>query len=167
MADGKTIFRRIRGRIVPIHTTANAAQGAVRAVSVKRAIAVGALSGGVAAGMKNKKVQTNKLLKYTSTGLAVASGILGAATFTSRGKSFWGGIGGGLALDAASSSSNFAAHAGRGNTRNRVKAGIQHEAFNTLLGNAVFGAGLLAIPKNRAAIKSGGMAVLNFFRRVK
>ena len=153
MADGKTIFRRIRGRIVPITQGVAVAKTAASAVALKK--------------VKKQNVEPNKLFKYTATGLAVASGALGALTFTGGRKSFWGGIGGGLALDAASSSANIAAHSGRGNARGRIKAGIRHEAFNTLLGNAVFGAGLLAIPRNRAAIKSGGLAVLNFFRRVK
>lgn len=166
MNEGKTIFRRIRGRIIPIRTGVNIAQNTARAVSVKRAAAVSAVSG-VASGIKKQDVKPNQFLKYAGLGLALTSGAVGALTFTGGKKSFWGGLAGGFALDAASSASNVAAYSGRGKLKQRFKAGIKQEAINTLAGNAVFAAGLIALPRNRKAIKYGAKAVFNFIRRVK
>jgi hypothetical protein len=161
-AQRRVIFRRINGRVVPI--------AAARSAELTRHIPATAGGAAVLAGTsKSKGIKVNSTLKHIGTAAAVASGALGAATLFSSGKAaFWGGLVGGLALDAVSTGSSAAAVA-RGNRKNvkgAAKEFARMEAKNIVVGNAIFYGGILAVKKNREKIVGYGIKALNFVRKV-
>lgn len=160
MGDAVSFIRK-NGKIIPIR----AAQGAGHASragkilrGAKAATAVGA-SVGLAKGALAKKkghsdVAVNK--KYDAAGfaLSVGSGIIAAATFGLGVKGFAAGAVASHGLDALGVAANVASVRGKGNLRGRAEQGAKQEARNLVIGNAVFGAGLLASSKNRARLVS-------------
>lgn len=99
-------------------------------------------------------IKVNRKLDIAGLGLSIASGLVGAATFSGGSKKFIAGLAGSHILDAAGIGANIAAVAGKGRLKERSKLAAQNEFRNFAIGNAVFGVGLLASSKNRQAIKS-------------
>lgn len=104
---------------------------------------------------------------------AVASGVVGAATFTSSARGFIGGLGASFALDAVSSGANVASvsrglsgHTKKQEVKRRALQGLKQEARNVVVGNAVFAAGILATPAGRARIMSGVSKLGSLARKV-
>ena len=134
------VFRRIGSKIIPIRAGAGAAKTAVAAKVGKDA----------------KPIKTREGAKALSTAVSVASGALAGATLFRSAKVFALGQSLSLGLDVGAAALNVTAHAGKGNTKGRVKAAAKHEALNNVLGYATFGAVALANPKARAKLVEYG-----------
>ncbi len=109
---------------------------------------------GVDARFHVEPIKANKKLDALGLGLSVASGVVSAATFSHGTKGFLSGVLGSHVLDAAGIGANVAAVAGKGRTKERAQLAAKNEFRNFVVGNAVFGAGLVMSKKNRGAIKS-------------
>lgn len=106
-------FIRKAGKVIPI--------GAIRGGAfAKKTVASGIRSSGTAI-KKQSDVKPRRVLQATGFGLAIASGVLGAATFSGGAKKVLGGVAGGIGLDVASSAANVAAYAGKGNGKSEQK----------------------------------------------
>lgn len=164
-------FIRRGGKVIPINA-ARTAQNSVGVVKLTGAVATTAIKN-----PKSYKVKPNKALRAAGFGLSVASGALGAATFSGSGKVFATGLVAGIGLDVASSAVNIAAHAGKGHSKERAIAITKQEGINQAAGWGIYGAGVLASSKNRASAVGGiksvasgaktfGLRSINLLRRV-
>lgn len=191
MASAPLTFIRHNGRVIPIHgqeppgekkpgiveqhkKVAHAAVAATSSVVHKAKVHVEA--GLDALGVHLQPVQTNKKLDALGVGLSVASGVVSAATFSKGVKGFAGGLVASHGLDALGVGANLASVAGKGQRKERVKQAARQEARNFVIGNAVFGAGIIGSKTNRATLKraitkgsqkvfAATSAVLKFGRR--
>jgi hypothetical protein len=152
-------FIRKGGKIIPIRT--------MRGTSAGHSVAQTAIASvGSALIRKPKKIEPNQALSIAGTGMAIASGILSGVTFGKGKKGFLLGTGGSIGLDVASSAANVAAFAGKGHTRMRIKAGAKQELTNMLVGNAAFGAAILATPSSRKALVEMGSKAITYGRKL-
>ena len=109
-------------------------------------------------------VKVDKRFALASLGTAVASGVIGALTFTGGLKKIAAGALGVHIVDAAGIGLNAASLSG-GAKKDKAKVLAKQEAVNFAVGNAVFAAGLIGIKSNRqAAVKYASEAV-NFARK--
>jgi hypothetical protein len=107
------------------------------------------------------KIAPRTALKYGSTAVALAGGVISAA---SLGMGKFGLIGGhalGYGLDAASTSMAVAAHAGHGNAKLRVKETFKTELLNQAVGWGSFFGIAAALPSSRRAVVSGAKKVMS------
>jgi hypothetical protein len=154
MASGLRFIRK-GGRVIPIAAKAlPAARGAKLAGHTVKGTAGGVVNRKIKAPVPPVKV--NRGLDLAGLGLSVASGVLGAATFSSGVKGFVGGAIGGHAIDAAGIAANLGSVAGKGRLKDRATQAAKQEGRNLVIGNAVFAAGVLGSSKNRATL--AGMA---------
>ena len=165
-------FFRKGGRVIPIRA-ATGASHAGRAAKIGRVVKT-ATHAGVAAvgvnqirksGLKSKEIKVNRALDMTAIGLSVASGVVAASTFTGGWKSMVGGAVASHVIDAAGIAANVASVAGRGNGRARAEQAAKQEGRNFLIGNAVWGAGLVGIKKNRKELAGYAEKILEFGRK--
>ena len=140
MADKNVRFIRINGRVIPIARSARQIATGVALTRIKK---------------PETEVKTRTGFKAISTGLSIASGILSGATLSGGVKTAVGAFAGSFGLDVAGSAANVAAHAGRDNKKDRIKAAARYEGYNFLIGNAAFVGTALAIPKQRKALVTG------------
>lgn len=151
MAKADIVFRRIGGKLVPIHGNDSPGLRGGRAV-------VGAYRAakGVKSAIKSKgksAVAPHRGLQALGFAGAVADGILSGATFFGTGaKAFIAGQSASVGLSVGSSAANVASFAGKGHARERAKGAIRQEAINTVAGNLAFGATLLVLPSSRRKI---------------
>ncbi len=155
----KVRFIRKNGRIIPImQKTQTVKQGALVGASIA---AIPALKQ-----VKAKEVTPHFGLAAASVGASVASGIVSGLTFFRPGlKSFLGGTGASIGLDAVSTAANVASYAGKGNFKGRAKGIAKLEATNILVGNAVFAGTLLAHGPSRRKIFEGAAKLAKFLGR--
>lgn len=157
MADVR--FIRKNGKIIPI--------GAARVASVgARAAGAGAaaLAAHSASKEKAKHITVNHKLDLTGLGLSVASGAVAAATFSTP-AGFVGGHLAAHAIDAAGIGANIGSVAGRGHAKERAQQGAKQEFRNLLVGNAIYGAGVLGVKKNRDALIGATQKILALARK--
>lgn len=157
-------FRRIRGRIVPI--SGDAAKKLYQKGTLPIAAAK-AGAGAIGSTIKKQPIKANEPLRALGFGAAIADGIFSGATlFSGIGgtKGFIAGQGISLGLSAGSTAANIASYAGKGNLKGRGKAIARQEAINTVVGNAAFGATLLALPSSRRKIFEGAAKAVGFFK---
>lgn len=154
MIQQQFVFRRVNGRIVKMRLGHAAAAAGARAATRKISSRGGSGS-----------ITPHRGLQAASLAAAVGSGVFGAATMFSGGaKGFLASTAGSLGIDLASSALNIAAHAGKGRTKARAKAAAKQELVNTVVGNGVFLAGLLAQKQGREYLATGiskGLEVVN------
>lgn len=168
MADKGVKFIRRGGKIIPIRA---AGKVAGRALPIARAAGAAGAAYSIKKNIKKFKanpkqdIKVNKGFDALGLGLSVASGAIGAATFSSGAKGFLGGFVAGHALDAAGVASNIASVAGKGKLKERAKQAARQEARNFIVGNAVYGAGLLGIKKNREKIAEYAGKLVAFARK--
>lgn len=127
------IFRRIRGRLVPISVGIGAGIAAAKAGSL----------------LKSKTNEPDKLKIYASRAANIASGAISALPI--RGKlSLAKQLVSSIALDSVSSGFLASAiHGSNMSNKDKVKRFAKEQALATGMGYAVFGAGLLAQKNNR------------------
>lgn len=181
MANAPVRFIRRGGRVIPIRkpdaiyskTGQKIAMGESLGLKAARGVSAAFAGVAIAEGVKRRRafkkqdVKVNPYWDAASLGLSVASGVLGAATFTSGTKGFISGLAGGFALDAASTAANLASVAGPGKHRSRLKQAARNEARNIIVGNSVYAAGILANPTARAtALEYASKAVTLFRKRL-
>jgi hypothetical protein len=118
-------------------------------------------------GIGPQPVHVRKGLDALGLGLSVASGVVGAATFSRPTKGFLGGFVAGHALDVVSTAANVASVAGRGNRKERLKQAGRQELRNIVVGNAVYVAGLVGMKSNRTRINSIARGIVNFSKKAK
>lgn len=169
MAQSPVTFIHHNGRVIPIRgqsppgekkpgvleqhkKVAHAAVAATTSVVHKAKVHVEA--GLDAVGVHLQPVKTNKKLDALAVGLSVASGVVGAATFSRGIKGFAGGLVLSHGLDALGVAANVASVAGTGQRKERVKQAARQEARNFVLGNVIFGAGILGSQRNRETLKT-------------
>ena len=141
------------GAGIVAHTAVKAARTARFAShTVKGAVG---LTGTAALKNHQTKIKVNPLMNMTAIGTAVASGVIGAATFASGTKGFLIGSAITHGIDAAGIAANIASVAGKDNLKDRAKQGAKQEARNLIIGNAIYAAGIVGMPRNRSALKSG------------
>lgn len=176
-------FIRKNGKIIPIRdgakgATRTVARGAVKGAA-KRAIIKGASRGfrlGQAAGIataavaakkiKRQPIKVDPVMNAVGIGAAVASGVAGAAGFSHGAKGFFGSLGVSLGLDAVSTGANIASvRKGPGTTKQKALQVAKQEARNIVIGNAVYGAGLLAVQKNREKVVEYASKFVQFGRK--
>ena len=151
----KVMFRRIKGRIVPIRVTAKA--GALGATAVGATVAGSTLAVKTHGTLKHP----DPLFKYGSYAAQIASGVV--AALPTKGKlGFALSIGGSIALDTLAAGLNAKSVAMmKGSKWNKAKAFGEQQAIGTGIGYGVFGAGLIARKDVRAKAVSGTISVLN------
>lgn len=161
--SAKIVFRRIRGRIVPIKATGE---------TVAKGIGVGIAAFGARAAARKydsignqKGIKVRPILDTLGLGTAVASGAVAAATFSGPLRKVGLGIAASLGLDAISSASAALSVMGKGKVEERIKQGAKQEARNFLLGNLVFAGGLIGTPANRARAAALAKAAARLVRR--
>jgi hypothetical protein len=170
MSDALKFFTK-NGHRIPIRQASMAAHGARTAVAAKH-IVRGAVVGGGAYliakhGRKEPKgspVKINKSLQIASLGTAVASGVIGALTFTGGAKKVVSGALGVHLVDALGVGLNVASAKG-GDKKDKAKVIAKQEAVNFAVGNAVFLSGLVALKKNREGAAKYAAGVVNFARK--
>lgn len=171
MSDIVGFFRK-NGHVIPIRAASGTSRTVKGATNVARVATVAASAAAVHKSAKTLKgsehksvVKVNKGLDALGLATAIGSGALGAATFSMGTKGFIGGAIATHAIDAVGIGVNAASVAGKGHKADRVKQGARQEARNLIIGNAVYGAGLLASKKNRATIISAAQKVIAFGRK--
>jgi len=152
MSQAAVRFIRKNGKIIPIRAAAQGARAA-GAVAVTAAAAHGTRASGHSPNAKHPAFKTNGALDAAGLGISLASGAIAAATFSTP-KGFVAGHAAAHALDALGVTANLASVAGKGHAKERAKQGAKQEIRNLVLGNLVYGAGVIALPKNRAAAKA-------------
>lgn len=168
-------FIRKNGRIIPLHAAsgvgrhgklvghaAHAYNISRRASSVKKHVNTYKKDDG-----KDNKVKINRALDMTGLGLSVASGVVAAATFSGGWKTLAAGALASHAIDAAGIAVNVASVA-KGNAENKsgaAKQAAKQEARNFAIGNAIYGAGLVGIKKNRQELVGYAKSILKFARK--
>lgn len=162
MADNQVKFVRKGGRVIPIRIAKGAAKVAKRAAPLARGVALAGAAYGIEKGIKQRKanpkqdIKVNRGLDALGLGLSVASGAVGAATFSHGAKGLIGGMIAGHAMDIGGIASNIASVAGKGKLKERAKQAARQEARNLIVGNAVYAAGILGVKRNREqAVKYG------------
>ncbi len=91
--------------------------------------------------------------------------MVAAATFTGGWKSMVGGAVASHAIDAAGIAANVASVAGKGHLKERAEQAAKQEARNFAIGNAVWGAGLIGVKKNRTELVGYAKKILEFGRK--
>ena len=163
---GDVRFIRKNGKIIPL-----GARGAVgrAGVHTARAVSVAVAAHEVRQGLKKthprQDIKINHSLDIAGLGISLATGVLGAVTFSGSAKKVIGGALATHAIDAVGVAANVASVAGRGHKEERAKQFARQEARNLVAGNAVFAFGLLASKTNRKALVNYGSAVLAFARK--
>jgi hypothetical protein len=136
---GKVVFRRIRGKIVPM------------AVAGAATVAAGAMASRSKGG---KLSHPDPFYKYASYGTQIASGIVAAIPTKSK-LGFALSMGGSVALDSISAALNAKSVAGmKGTKLKKAKAFAQQQAIGTGIGYGVYGAALLSRPDIRGKVAS-------------
>lgn len=166
-------FFRKGGKVIPIRAASSAARAAShgsKAAHVVKAVArAGIVAKGVhsirKSGLKSKEIKVNRALDMTGLGLSVAAGIVAASTFSGGWKSIAAGAVASHAVDAAGIAANVGSVAGKGKLKARAEQGAKQEARNFIVGNAVWGAGLLASSQNRKALVGYTKTILKFARK--
>jgi hypothetical protein len=166
-------FIRRNGKVIPIGAAVRTGARVVKKTALKAAKGGSlALSGAQIASAartikKNPKqdIKINQGYNALGLGLAAGAGALSAATFGLGAKGFFGGMAGSLALDVGGAAANIASVRGRGRTGERIKQAARQEARNFLVGNAVYGVGLLAFKKNRERLAMGAAKVIEFAKK--
>lgn len=150
MANAAVSFIRKNGKVIPIR--AARAAGHVARAGAAAAVhgSVQTKSGEPARHPDKPKFKVNTRLDALGLGISIASGAIAAATFSTP-KGFVAGHVAAHALDAAGVTANLASVTGKGNARERAKQGAKQELRNLVLGNLVYGAGVIAFKRNRAA----------------
>lgn len=165
-------FIRKNGRIIPIaaRTGADHSRIARAAVHTSRAVGIGVAAHEIKKGLTSKNakqpIKVNKFADAASLGLSIASGAIGAVTFTGGAKRIVGGALGVHAVDAVGIAANAASVAGHGKAKERGKQFARQEARNLLVGNAVYAAGIVGIKKNRVALAGYASKVIAFAKKV-
>lgn len=174
MADGGVRFIRKGGRVIPIGAkTAGKVAGRIAKKALPGARIVGAASAVYAIKKNIKKYKANpkqdikvhKGLDALGLGLSVASGALGAATFSSGLKGFLGGALGSHLIDAGGVTANIASVTGKGKFKQRAEQAARQEARNFLIGNAVYAAGIIGIKRNREKLVEYSGKILEFAKK--
>lgn len=173
MSDQGVRFIRKDGRVIPIHDGGNVGKSPHPLVKQARSKS-GIISNHSPKGLKKvaAKTQAPKQVKVRAgydalgVGLSVASGVIGAATFTGGAKRFASGFIASHVVDAAGLAANAASVAGSDNKTERAKKFAKQEVRNTVLGNAVYVAGLLALKQNRAAFRSGATTAVTLAKNI-
>jgi hypothetical protein len=105
------------------------------------------------AGIGHPPIKVNRGLDALGLGLSVASGVVAAAGFGGYGvKGFAASQGLAHAIDVGGVAANAAAVAGRGQAKDRIMLGAKMEARNFIIGNAIYGAGVIGLKRNRQAM---------------
>ena len=171
--DQAVRFIKKNGRTIPIRAAGAASAHASHAhkilKSAKGAAAIGGAGIAVhqaATGARPGKIKVSETLKTLGIIGSVASGALGAATFTGSGKKIAAGIVGSHVLDAVGTAANIASVAGNKNKKEAAKVAAKQEARNFVIGNAVFAAGVFGLKKNRAAGVQYAKSVVNVARKI-
>lgn len=169
MANSGVRFIRKGGKIIPIRAVSKVAG---RAIPVARVAGAAGAAYSIRknvkkfkANPKQKDIKVNKSLNALGLGLSVASGALGAATFSHGAKGFLGGFIAGHALDAGGVAANIASVAGKGKLKERATQAARQEARNFVIGNAVYAAGLIGIKKNREKVAEYAGKLVQFARK--
>ena len=115
--------------------------------------------------LPTEPITPRKDLNALGLGLAVAGGAISALTFTGSAKKIIIGQTVGQLFDIGSSIANVGSVAGADRRKERLKLGAKQELRNTIIGHAVFGAGLVGLKKNRAATVSGIRTVGTFAKK--
>jgi hypothetical protein len=147
-------FIKKDGRIIPIGAAVGAAavKGARAASATRRAVKTPLAAAARAKIHKQAEVKVNRTLDLTGLGLSVASGAIAAATFAGGARSLVGGAVASHAIDAVGIGANLASVAKGGGTKGqKLKQAGRQEARNLLVGNAIYGAGLIGMKSNRQA----------------
>lgn len=182
MAEGGIVgFFRKDGRVIPIRASSGGRQGRASTKVPGRhglPLARGAQVAATAASTTYQvhrsiqahkapaqKIQVRRGLDALGIGLSVASGVLGAVTFSGGTKSFIGGAVGGHVLDAAGIAANAASVTGKGKTKSRIRQGARQESRNFLIGNAVYAAGILGSKTNRATLVASAKKLIEFGKK--
>lgn len=167
-AKPKIVFRRIRGRIVPIKAQSLGVKLTKVAVAAEKGVKVAHTAGSIAAygGLKKVNVKPHRGFQALGLATAVADGLVSGLTFFTPGaKAFVAGQALGIGLGAGSSAANAYSFVGKGAVKERIKGAARQEGINTILGNAVFAGTLLAVPSSRARIFGGIAKAASFVAR--
>jgi hypothetical protein len=156
-------FIRKNGRIIPIRASLGAGHIA-KAASL--ATGAGAAYSTHKNGFKKSdKINVNHKLDLASLGLSAATGAIGAATFaTPRGLAL--GSAATHVIDAAGTALAAASVVGKGHKKERAKQFARQETRNFLVGNAIYGAGILGLKKNREAAAEYAVKGLEYSKKI-
>lgn len=142
------VFRRIRGRIVPI------AESTSRKVTMVNGLRRAAVAS--PAVFLKEEVKPQKALKFAGLATAVASGVIAGATlFGVSGKRFLAAQALSTGLDFGSTALNVSAYTGKGKLKQRAESALRQEAVNIGAGYAALGGSVLATKAGREATVKG------------
>lgn len=154
------VFRRIRGRIVPI---AESTSRKVTMINGARRAAIAA-----PAVFLKEEVKPHNAFKFAGLATAVASGVVAGATlFGVKGKKFIAAQALSTGLDFGSTALNVSAYAGKGKLKQRAESALKQEAVNIGAGYAALGASVLATKAGREATMKGLRFVGKALRIIK
>jgi hypothetical protein len=177
---GKPVrFIRKGGRVIPIREPDAVISKAGRTLltrgskplKILRGAAVVGTAADITRGIKKfkanpkQKIKVHQGLDALGLGLSVASGALGAATFSHGAKGLISGMIAGHAIDAGGIAANIASVSGKGKLKERATQAARQEARNLVIGNAVYAVGILAVKKNREKLAEYAVKLVQFARK--
>lgn len=157
MSEGDSVVRFIRkgGKVIPIRAARAARLGRVAQIPLRGAQTVAAAKGIKKLNhdiTKKPNIKPNQFLNAAGTAVAVGSGVVSGALFGGGARGFLAGTAASLGLDFGSTALTIAAHAGKGHMKTRAKMAAKEEFKNVIIGNAAYGATILAVPRSRAKL---------------